>query len=72
MTTLATIAKRLERIETSLSSRTLWLTETQVISDYDLSRKYLQNLRREGRVRYRSLNGRKFRYFRNDLENLFQ
>lgn len=72
MTTLATIAKRLERIETSLSVRTLWLTESQVISDYDLSRKYLQNLRREGRVRYRSLNGRKFRYFRTDLENLFQ
>lgn len=49
-----------------------WINLEQVQVIYGLSAKYMQNLRREGRVRYRSLNGRKFRYLVEDIERLFQ
>lgn len=71
MTTLTAIEKRLAKIEAAMVQGE-WLPEDQAIKSYQLSRKYLQNLRRQARVRYRSINGRKFRYYKPDLENLYQ
>ncbi len=72
MTTLAAIDQRLGRIESILQAKSEWLPENLVIMQYDLSKKYLQNLRKSGMVRFRSINGRKFRYNAQDLEGLFK
>lgn len=74
-TQLQTMSGRLARIEKELkkaTSKEVWVSEEKAMAITGISKKTLQVMRRNGKLKFRSLEtGRKFQYDLNSIENLF-
>lgn len=73
MTIEQQILTRLTSIERKLERGDDWLTAEQIKTEFDLSKKFLQLKRREGKLKnFRCLtSGKNFQYQRSEIEKLF-
>lgn len=73
MTIEQQILTKLTSIERKLERGDDWLTAEQIKTEFDLSKKFLQLKRREGKLKnFRCLtSGKNFQYQRSEIEKLF-
>lgn len=77
MTAEQEILRTLARIETTLKNnarKEQWIKEEKVIEDFGLSKKFLQQARKDGRIKkYRCLSsGKNIQYLKSEIEDLFK